>query len=265
MRGIRSVVLAALSGVALVGFMASAQAASVTTSGDIVTITFTGTVSSSTDPYGIFGCTDTTCEADNPDGPDGGGPYGGESYTAEFTFNTGVGYTGDYPGSLVYAEGGSSMIPDIEFGNPPAPPPSPLVGDATVTVNGVTYDLGGSYYAVLQNSSSDLEPNATPYTLFAEVYDSAGNTIFGQVQTTTDPPQFPVSITTPFSADFGQYAYSYIDFDCTGGVCGGNIYGDMSVSLVNDSTVPEPSTWVMMSVGFAGLAFAGYRRTRTAA
>jgi len=29
--------------------------------------------------------------------------------------------------------------------------------------------------------------------------------------------------------------------------------------------VPEPSTWVMMAVGFAGLAFAGYRRTKTAA
>jgi PEP-CTERM motif len=25
---------------------------------------------------------------------------------------------------------------------------------------------------------------------------------------------------------------------------------------------PEPSTWAMMLVGFAGLGFAGYRRTR---
>jgi PEP-CTERM motif len=29
--------------------------------------------------------------------------------------------------------------------------------------------------------------------------------------------------------------------------------------------VPEPSTWTMMLVGFAGLAFAGYRRSRRAA
>ena len=28
------------------------------------------------------------------------------------------------------------------------------------------------------------------------------------------------------------------------------------------STVPEPSTWAMMLVGFAGLAFAGYRASR---
>ena len=99
--------------------MASAQAAGVvTTSGDIVTLTFSGTVSSSTDPDGIFGCTtgtSGTCNSDNPDGP-----YAGDTYTAVFTFNTGVGQTGDYPGTSVYAEGGSSLS---EF-NPV--PPSPL-------------------------------------------------------------------------------------------------------------------------------------------
>jgi hypothetical protein len=30
-------------------------------------------------------------------------------------------------------------------------------------------------------------------------------------------------------------------------------------------TVPEPSTWAMMLVGFAGLGFVGYRRSRKAA
>jgi hypothetical protein len=29
-------------------------------------------------------------------------------------------------------------------------------------------------------------------------------------------------------------------------------------------TVPEPSTWAMMLVGFAGLGFAGYRASRRA-
>jgi hypothetical protein len=234
--------------------MASAQAAGVvTTSGDIVTITFTGTVSSSTDPDGIFGCGVTaSCDSDNP--------YGGDTYTAVFTFNTGVGETGNYPGTLVYAEGGSSLPPISG-----STPPSPLVGDATVTVNGVTYDLGGSYYAILQSNSSEEVTGELPNELFASVYDGLGNQIYGYVQTTADPPQFPVSITTPFSADFGNDAYSYIDFDCTGGVCAGNISGDMSVGLVNDSTVPEPSTWVMMALGFAGLAFAGYRTTKTTA
>ncbi len=31
------------------------------------------------------------------------------------------------------------------------------------------------------------------------------------------------------------------------------------------SAVPEPSTWAMMLIGFAGLGFAGYRRAKRAA
>jgi hypothetical protein len=33
-------------------------------------------------------------------------------------------------------------------------------------------------------------------------------------------------------------------------------------NLTFNSAVPEPSTWAMMLIGFAGLGFAGYRRTK---
>jgi hypothetical protein len=40
-------------------------------------------------------------------------------------------------------------------------------------------------------------------------------------------------------------------------------YGDNSGSFtVNISAVPEPSTWAMMSVGFASIGLMAYRRTR---
>ena len=32
--------------------------------------------------------------------------------------------------------------------------------------------------------------------------------------------------------------------------------------LYSPTTVPEPSTWAMMLLGFAGVGFAGYRRAR---
>ena len=35
-----------------------------------------------------------------------------------------------------------------------------------------------------------------------------------------------------------------------------------SIRPISTSAVPEPSTWAMMLLGFAGLGFAGYRRTR---
>jgi uncharacterized membrane protein len=43
-----------------------------------------------------------------------------------------------------------------------------------------------------------------------------------------------------------------------GQVVGFSFVGSMSVPVV-----PEPSTWALMLLGFAGLGFAGYRRART--
>ena len=108
-----------------------------------------------------------------------------------------------------------------------------------MTVNGVPYDLGGSYYAILQNVSFEQVTGGLPNLLFAEVFDAAGDTIYGQVETTTIPPQFPVSITTPFGpTDFGDAADLHINFDCNGQTCAGFIDGDLTVSLVNDFHSP---------------------------
>jgi hypothetical protein len=45
-----------------------------------------------------------------------------------------------------------------------------------------------------------------------------------------------------------------------------NVGSDHSVGIDNIAltTVPEPATWAMMLVGFAGLGFAGYRRNKVA-
>ena len=42
-----------------------------------------------------------------------------------------------------------------------------------------------------------------------------------------------------------------------------DLTGVTLVSSVN-TNVPEPSTWAMMLLGFAGLGFAGYRKARGA-
>jgi hypothetical protein len=70
-----------------------------------------------------------------------------------------------------------------------------------------------------------------------------------------------------------------VTWDLTGTVTGGGFH-NAPVSMIIDatqsggpgnvisvsgsnSTIPEPSTWVMMALGFAGLGFLGYRKTRS--
>jgi hypothetical protein len=38
------------------------------------------------------------------------------------------------------------------------------------------------------------------------------------------------------------------------------LFNPEGIAIVATPTVPEPSTWPLMLVGFAGLAFAGYRQ-----
>jgi hypothetical protein len=61
--------------------------------------------------------------------------------------------------------------------------------------------------------------------------------------------------TTTFS---GSISYSPIPMGQAESVSFGN------VKVVVTDSIPEPSTWALMLLGFAGLGFAGYRRTRVA-
>jgi hypothetical protein len=40
------------------------------------------------------------------------------------------------------------------------------------------------------------------------------------------------------------------------------IYDPLQITI---TSVPEPSTWAMLTIGFAGLGFAGYRASRKSA
>jgi hypothetical protein len=78
---------------------------------------------------------------------------------------------------------------------------------------------------------------------------------------------FDVNTTTPVSGAYPLFAvwsntaqggYSAAFTGVVDGVEYYNIQGSAAVS----GAVPEPSTWAMLLLGFAGLGFAGYRRAR---
>jgi PEP-CTERM motif len=43
----------------------------------------------------------------------------------------------------------------------------------------------------------------------------------------------------------------------------GDVGGMIETTITQHSSVPEPSTWAMLLIGFAGLGFAGYRKAKT--
>jgi hypothetical protein len=48
----------------------------------------------------------------------------------------------------------------------------------------------------------------------------------------------------------------------TGPDLGEDLRWSIDISASSDSNVPEPATWVMMLLGFAGLGFIAYRASR---
>ena len=83
--------------------------------------------------------------------------------------------------------------------------------------------------------------------------------LYGLTNTTDPCNNFTTTCATP-----NTYFYYYDDHPSTyvHGIVGNELYNEV---LGLPSPVPEPSTWAMMALGFMGLGFAGYRRSRTKA
>ena len=71
------------------------------------------------------------------------------------------------------------------------------------------------------------------------------------VATLTDEEGFPLSGNVD-SLQASGIEYVVFSVNPQGGI----------TNLTFNSAVPEPSTWAMVLLGFAGLGFAGYRRSR---
>jgi hypothetical protein len=69
------------------------------------------------------------------------------------------------------------------------------------------------------------------------------------------PTSFVDTIVT-YTGPSGNLPFQLVYGECCGAPA------DLSISLPLNG-VPEPSTWAMMALGFAGLGFLGYRKTRS--
>jgi hypothetical protein len=88
-------------------------------------------------------------------------------------------------------------------------------------------------------------------------FSALGSLVIGD-PSAVSPTTASLSLTgTPLG---GAYAY---DITCCGFVTASG--SPESGSVIIGSAVPEPSTWAMMIVGFAGIGIAAYRRKRNSA
>ena len=189
---------------------------------------------------------------------------GAVGFTSDYTLVPYPQFNALFPEST-YTVGSDPILDHQYFVTIPGPNNLLLVngsttGGKTVYQYNNVSATGGSYH--FSAVAGDICCNGTftgsnfPSQLFFEI--STDNFATSQLLATftTSPP-----------GDGGVFSTINADFNATGGfgfrivdgslAASGNDFGIDNISI---STVPEPSTWAMMILGFAGIGFMAYRR-----
>jgi hypothetical protein len=184
----------------------------------VVYVTYTGTISSGSDSGGVFGQA---------------GSLSGESFTASYVFDTGIGNTATSP------------TENFVFGGTSFSVPSPLIDPAVLTIGGVSINISGNKVGEIQGINQGAGA-------FSEQLHSAWDTNGSVVENSivNFSGGLPASITTPFIYHVTSNDGGSSDFSAFG--ASGNMSVDtLTVSL---SAVPGP----VVGAGLPGLMlFAG--------
>jgi hypothetical protein len=124
---------------------------------------------------------------------------------------------------------------------------------------------GGTLTATSNGDSS--------WTVDAVIGEVGGLTISGVTNYAfSDNLVYPAGLTKTSTGGFAFVTDSGVDVDifsffAQGSVPSGNAYGEetsigFGVGTLTMTPVPEPSTWAMMTLGFAGLGLLAYRRAK---
>jgi opacity protein-like surface antigen len=216
---------------------AAAMAAASAASAAIVTVTIDGTVAQGFDNFQTFG----------------GGNLAGDAFQAVFKFDTSAPAFSQSNSQVTFINGGS------EF-----PIVSPSLG-ASITINGDTATIAGSYYGELWASRGGgiTEQMDTAYddSVGVNGEDLSKITIdsFGLLPGTIDQP---IAKTTLLGDSSGQVQ---ILTSNAGGVQ--NAFADLVATSLTETVagVPEPASWALMLCGFAAVGATLRARRRPAA
>ena len=214
----------------------------------LVTVTYTGTVSSGIDSVGTF---TQSLEPNN---------LAGLAYKAVYVFDTTLGETVSSPGNN-YALGG--LFNGLQ---------SPALS-ASITINGISFGFVPNNIGFINNISSAVVNNVFVSQIEhrADHFAPTGN-VESAILThrlrhfSLNEPTYPDSLSQPVEHDvqFNEDVFAILNLDYhtfanhyTAFVRATLAPSHVSIEVAG---VPEPSSWAMMLLGFAGVGFIAYRR-----
>jgi hypothetical protein len=144
--------------------------------------------------------------------------------------------------------------------------PNPRISFAYLAYNGGGYGQGE---VALVNSMSPTTWNLMTFSSLTSGL-GGGRTTSDQVVSFLGSNYSPFSLNDSIHNPLSSYPLFSLDFRGDGWDRNNYLIGSVAFSNINWitadvlSAVPEPSTWAMMLIGFAGLGFSAYRRKRNA-
>jgi hypothetical protein len=135
------------------------------------------------------------------------------------------------------------------------------------TYSGADAPGGGPNSPIAQSNPSDTNE------FFYDFLDPSTTMTLDLFGTPTGNHVIPLVVAGGFVPGSG-FSFFYASSSCTGSppsctqndvglTAGASIFGPVTISAsITTSDVPEPSTWAMMLIGFAGLGYASYRGTK---
>lgn len=166
------------------------------------------------------------------------------------------------------AGGGTFSIPGASVSlNTTYSAPFGGVSDS-VSSNVYGFPVSGSNFLAFDGGSATFTFD-DPTNSFG-FYTTGVQTVFTSVFTVTFNDGASETLNIPINVNGGASYFGFTDSIAIKSVTVTNISDDAwavdNVSFnAGTSAAPEPSTWAMMSLGFGGLAFAGYRTRKSAA
>lgn len=219
----------------------------------LVTVTYTGTVASGVDGVGTF------TQSSEPNN------LAGLAYKAVYVFDTTLGETFSSPGKN-YALGG--LRNGLQ---------SPALS-ASITINGISFGFVPNNIGFINNINAAVFNN-----VFVSLIEHRANHFAptGDVEAailthnlrhfSLNEPTYPSSLSQPFEHDvqFNEdvFAILILDYHTFANHYTAFVNATLAPSHVSIEVagVPEPSTWAMMLLGFAGVGYRVYRRRKLAA